>query len=250
MSARNAGGPAADAQPQARHARRAPFSNPRTRRTCVEHQEIGGARHRRSDGPVASRPGQRRLAQWQGRRQGPDDRQPPRNAGKEAAALKQAAQDKVLKGEAKAVGKNKVVKVAKGQFVELAFEGEDQIFTLLGEFGSMPATHDHGQPSPPGLGIIAHGGPAGPSHNQIPEPDRTVDNSTIWTADFSQAHYDDLLYTKGTNPSMANWYLEQSSGATASMAMSAIGSRFRTTLRHTAAITAAASSARATSAGS
>ena len=44
------------------------------------------------------------------------------------------------------------------------------------------------------------------------EPDRSVDNTTIWTADFNQAHYDNLLYNKAANPSMANWYLEQSSG--------------------------------------
>ncbi len=39
-----------------------------------------------------------------------------------------------------------------------------------------------------------------------------MDNSTIWTVDFNQAYFDDLLYSKGTNPSMANYYLEQSSG--------------------------------------
>ena len=41
------------------------------------------------------------------------------------AALKQTAQERVLKGKAKAVGKNQVVKVANGQYVELAFEGEE-----------------------------------------------------------------------------------------------------------------------------
>ena len=35
------------------------------------------------------------------------------------------ALEKVLKGQAKATGKNKVVKVAKGQYVELARAGED-----------------------------------------------------------------------------------------------------------------------------
>ena len=59
---------------------------------------------------------------------------------KKQTALKQKALEKVAKGQAKAAGKNKVVQVAKGQFVELAFEGEDQILTFLGEFGPTPAT--------------------------------------------------------------------------------------------------------------
>ena len=122
-------------------------------------------------------------------------------------ALKQKAQEMVLAGEVTPTGDNKVVKVAKGQFVELAFEGEDQILTLLAEFGDADPTHNHGA----ALGNITHTGD-GYTHNSIPEPDRTVDNSTIWQPDFSQAYYDNLLYNKGKNPSMANWYLEQSSG--------------------------------------
>lgn len=122
-------------------------------------------------------------------------------------AMKQRAQEMVLSGEARAVGDNKVVKVAKGQYVELAFEGEDQILTLLGEFGTgQDNTHDGRR------GHAPHGGTDGPSHNEIPEPDRSVDNTTIWEADFSQDYFDNLLYNKGQNPSMANWYLEQSSG--------------------------------------
>ena len=57
----------------------------------------------------------------------------------------------------------------RAQYVELAFEGEDQILTLLGEFGDrQPSpTHTHGT-----LGVINHGGDPGPLHNQIPQPDR------------------------------------------------------------------------------
>jgi immune inhibitor A len=125
----------------------------------------------------------------------------PNPLAERQADLKQMAHEAVLSGEAKATGKNKVVKIKKGQFVELAFEGEDQILTILGEFGAGVATHHGGHP-----------GPAGPLHNQIPQPDRAVNNTTIWTADFNQAHYDNILYNKGANPSMANYYLEQSSG--------------------------------------
>jgi immune inhibitor A len=118
--------------------------------------------------------------------------------GDKQAALKQKAQEKVLKGQATPKGDNMVVKVGKGQFVELAFEGEDQILTLLGEFG------DTIHPS--------YGGDPGPLHNEIPEPDRSVDNTTIWNADFNQSYYEHLLYDKGQRPSMANWYLASSSG--------------------------------------
>ena len=178
MSARIDGGPAADAQPQARHARRASFSNPRTRRTCVEHQETGGARHRSSDGSVARRPGRRRLAATARRtaRHTTTDNLPGKLAKKQAETQAGCPGHKVLKGEAKAVGKNQVVKVAKGQFVELAFEGEDQILTLLGEFGRTAT-------APPGHPAHTRRAPARcttRSRSRIV----TVDNSTIWAAGF------------------------------------------------------------------
>ena len=46
----------------------------------------------------------------------------------------------------------------------------------------------------------------------MPEPDRTVDNSTIWAPDFSREHYLDLLFDEapGAN-SMRNYFIEQSS---------------------------------------
>src|SRR5665811_233146 len=51
------------------------------------------------------------------------------------------------------------------------------------------------------------------AHNNIAQPVRAVNNTTLWVPDFSKAHMDDLLYnqTPGAN-SMANFYLEQSSG--------------------------------------
>jgi immune inhibitor A len=120
--------------------------------------------------------------------------------------LKKTAIDLVMRGKATPTGANQVVEVAKGQFVELAFEGEDQILTLLAEFGDADPTHNHG-----GFGNITHTGDA-LAHNSIPEPDRSVDNTTIWVDDFSQAYYDTLLYDKGLVPSMANWYLAASDG--------------------------------------
>ena len=57
-----------------------------------------------------------------------------------------------------------------------------------------------------------YGGTAGPLHNQIPQPDRTVDNTTIWSPDFSRRTTRTLLFS--THPgavSMRNFYIEISS---------------------------------------
>jgi immune inhibitor A len=103
-------------------------------------------------------------------------------------ALRQAAVEAVVAGEATPQGANKVVQVAKGQYVELAQEDSDAIWTVLGEFKDL-------------------------KHNAIPAPDRKVDNTTIWTSDFSKAHYDQMLTdtSAGVN-SVPNFYEELSSG--------------------------------------
>jgi len=115
--------------------------------------------------------------------------------------------DKLQGLEAKFHGKSKdnsqfgdrVYPLYRDRYVELELEGEDTIWTIIGEFG----TEIH--PS--------YGGTPGPLHNQIPQPDRTVDNTTIWTADFTQAYYEKLLFSEGKRDiSMRKYYLEQSSG--------------------------------------
>ena len=82
-----------------------------------------------------------------------------------AVALEMQVEGKIPRGA-------KVGKVAKGQYVQLAREGEDSIWTVIGDFGT--------QVNP------TYGGDAGPVHNEIPEPDRSVDNTTIWSPDFSR----------------------------------------------------------------
>ncbi len=105
----------------------------------------------------------------------------------------------LLKGQAQAKGPNKVVEVAKGQFVELARQGEDKIFTILAEFDN--ARH----PSYPG-------GTDGPLRNQIPQPNRSVDNTTIWAPDFTPDYYKNMLFSEAPGAvSMRNFYIEQSS---------------------------------------
>ena len=103
--------------------------------------------------------------------------------GDQQAELKAKAVEAKLNGKAQ----DKVYEVARGQFVELEREGEDSIWTLLGEFSDL-------------------------KHNQIPQPDRSVDNSTIWAPDFSEAYFENLLFSEAPGAiSMRNFFIEQSS---------------------------------------
>ena len=113
------------------------------------------------------------------------------------AALKQRGLEAKVNGKVN----GPVKEVAKGQFVELERQGEDLIWTVIGEFGPLDSP----------FGILKSGIP-GPSHNQIPEPDRTVDNTTIWTADFTPAYYENMLFSEAPGAvSMRNFYIEESS---------------------------------------
>lgn len=88
----------------------------------------------------------------------------------------------------------KVHEVAKGQYVELELEKNDRVFVIIAEYGDKTGTAPLSQK-------------AGPSHNQIAEPNRAVNNSTIWQADYSSDHYRDMYFNK-----MAKYYQTQSSG--------------------------------------
>lgn len=116
--------------------------------------------------------------------------------------LREVALKRKLKGDPKAQGK--VVQVAKGQYVQLARENTDRIFVVLAEFGN--------ERYPNGLfqDAASDGTPQrfdGPLHNQIPQPDRAVDNTTLWKADYNKAHYEDMYFNR-----MAKYYESQSSG--------------------------------------
>jgi len=113
--------------------------------------------------------------------------------GSRQQALKQKALEAIIRGEN--VGE---VYQVNGQYVEMR-RAKDLIWTVLGQFGT--------QINP------SYGGSAGPTRNQIPKPDRQVNNTTIWTRDFSADYFRKLLFS--TDPSavsMRNFYLEQSSG--------------------------------------
>jgi immune inhibitor A len=107
---------------------------------------------------------------------------------------KARAADLVARGEAKVDRKGRV-RLENGVFVDYALEDTDHIVTLLAEFAD---------------------GAEGPLHNAVPEPDRDVDNTTYWVADFNRQHYLDLMFAPGGGSagiiSTRDFYLEQSSG--------------------------------------
>jgi immune inhibitor A len=100
---------------------------------------------------------------------------------------------------------------AEDQYVELAREKTDKIFVILAEFGNQrdPAYPDKDtDPNTPGPTRFD-----GPLHNQIPQPDRTKDNRTIWEPDYNRAHFQKLYFGTGANDnSVKKWYEKQSSG--------------------------------------
>lgn len=99
----------------------------------------------------------------------------------------------------------------KDQYVELENAGTDRVLTLLVEFGDQRHPDYPDQDTDPDTP-----GPArfdGPLQNQIPEPDRNVDNSTIWEADFSQGYFEQQYFGTGRNvESLKTYYEKQSSG--------------------------------------
>nr|WP_294695592.1 immune inhibitor A domain-containing protein [uncultured Friedmanniella sp.] len=96
-------------------------------------------------------------------------------------------------------------------YVQLSRERTDKIFVVLAEFGNERTPGFPDQDT-----TLAVPGPAtfeGPLHNQIPQPDRTKDNSTIWQADYSADYYRQLYFGEGRNvESLKTYYEKQSSG--------------------------------------
>ena len=129
------------------------------------------------------------------------------------AAETKAAVTKLLKGEATTttINGNRVIEVkttakngkaGKSKYVNYPVNREEDIFTILVEFGDQINASTKGTP--------------GPLRNQIPEPDRnwdgsaTDDNSTYWVPDFNRSHFMDLMFGEGE--SFKDFYLKQSNG--------------------------------------
>ncbi|WP_255559816.1 MULTISPECIES: immune inhibitor A domain-containing protein [unclassified Mumia] len=152
-------------------------------------------------------------------------------------ALREEAITSVVNGEAKPVTKNgsEVVKVGTSlspadaaaqttvrgrealaddgdhdQYVELSQERADKVFVILAEFG------DQRHPDFPDddwsrYGTVKPQRFDGPQVNQIPEPDRTQDNSTNWQPDYDRQHYQDIYFGEDQE-SVKTYYEAQSSG--------------------------------------
>lgn len=109
---------------------------------------------------------------------------------------RKAAQKLILSGQA-SPGEDGVVQLADDKYYEAAVSGTGRLFTILSEFGTQ------------GSGKL--GTTPGPLHNEIPEPDRDLNNSTHWMPDFNTASYEELFF--GDGESFADFYTKQSSGA-------------------------------------
>jgi immune inhibitor A len=129
---------------------------------------------------------------------------------KEFEARREAAIELQLRGEAR----GKVVRLGKNKYVELAREKTDKVFVVIAEFGNTrhasfcdAVDTDPAPPNP--CAFPSDGSPLtyeGPEHNKIPQPDRSVDNSTLWQADYNAAHYDNMYFNR-----MAAYFERQSS---------------------------------------
>ncbi|MEH0982088.1 immune inhibitor A domain-containing protein [Micromonospora sp. CPCC 205556] len=146
-------------------------------------------------------------------------------------ALRQEGLSEVLSGKAKAqkINGSTVVKVGKtqadgpnarvasaagqteDQYVELARKRTDKIFVILAEFGNERHPNYPDQDTDPDTP-----GPTrfdGPLHNEIPAPNRAVDNSTVWQADYSADYFRKLYFGTGQgDESLKQYYEAQSSG--------------------------------------
>ena len=103
---------------------------------------------------------------------------------------------------------------SKTQYVNYARTGTGKIFVIIAEYGT--AVDPRYGTYEDGSGPIAGYANPGPQHNQIAEPDRSVDNTTIYQPDYTPAGYEHLYFgkTEGTSqiPSVAHFYKRQSSG--------------------------------------
>ena len=134
----------------------------------------------------------------------PDDR--PDALAQKQRERKQEAVEQVATGEAsvttRGTGKQKsrVVRISPDEYVEYGTQETAQLFSILVEFGD-----GEGSPHFPDA-------PAGPLHNEIPEPS-AEDNSTYWESDFSRDHYLDMFFNGDANgESFRDVYDEMSSG--------------------------------------
>ncbi len=146
---------------------------------------------------ASAEPGAAPSARGEARRHHDDSPAHPLKLKGKRDAQKQVALERKLKGKAR----NKSAKS-----VRLETEGTDRIFVVLAEFGNERYPLDQFSDSAP----VQDPQPErfdGPLHNQIPKPDRSRDNATLWQPDYDRAHYQDMYFNR-----MRSYYERQSSG--------------------------------------
>ena len=104
------------------------------------------------------------------------------------AAERDKAIRKVLAGKAEVEQHNgsRAVEVKPGNWVEYGVQRSDQLLSFLVEFGDQRDARAEDDPT------MDNG--SGPRAGQIPEPDRSTDNSTYWTPTFDRKHYLDMFF--------------------------------------------------------
>jgi immune inhibitor A len=118
----------------------------------------------------------------------------------QASAKAEARREAVRQQLAARQKSGRTHEVARGQYVDFPVERTDRIFVMLVEFGTQGGYIT--SPANPGLSQTP-----GPLHNTIAQPDRTINNTTIWQADYNREHYVDMYFNQ-----MVEYYKSQSSG--------------------------------------
>lgn len=97
-------------------------------------------------------------------------------------------------------GTGAVERVSKGAYAKVQQKGTDRIFVVLAEFGD--TVHSA---YPAGESDATRD--EGPLHNEIPKPDRSTDNSTLWEKDYDRSYFEDMYFNR-----MKDFYEDQSLG--------------------------------------
>ena len=129
----------------------------------------------------------------------------PRWRAKEEALRQTALEQRLRNG-----GTGSVERVARGQYARVAQTGSDRIFVVLAEFGNTRHSAYCDSAEEGACTYPSDGTPQrynGPRHNQIPKPDRSVDNSTLWEKDYNRDYYRDMYFNR-----MRKFYEQQSMG--------------------------------------
>ncbi|HET6562461.1 MAG TPA: immune inhibitor A domain-containing protein [Marmoricola sp.] len=110
-------------------------------------------------------------------------------------------------------GKGVSERIKRGVHGRAAVDGRDRIFALLVEFGDTRHSafcDETADTAPESCTFPSDGSPQrydGPRFNEIPKPNRAVDNTTLWQKNYSRQHYENMYFKR-----MRNFYEQQSLG--------------------------------------